>query len=83
MRTDRNETKRRLAGHGDNFSTANCWTKIPAVYNRKFGIFRGISKCLFIHSMNSREIPNDVPRNPGSETLVQVVVNTVMNFRFL
>ena len=32
-------------------------------------IFSGISKILFISSMISRETSNDVPRNPGWETL--------------
>jgi hypothetical protein len=55
--------------HGNYSSTANCRTKISAIFRGIFGIFRGVSKYLFIYSTILRGTPDDVLRNPGWETL--------------
>jgi len=41
--------KRRLVAHGDYCSIANCWIKIPAIFRGMFGIFRDISRRLFVY----------------------------------
>jgi len=51
---------------------ANCRTPISAMFLGIFEIHRDILKFLFICSMISRGIPNDVQRNRGWETLVRV-----------
>jgi hypothetical protein len=43
-----------LVAHGDYSSIANCRAKIPAIFRGIFGIFRGISKFVFIYSTISR-----------------------------
>ena len=50
-------------------SIANCLAKIPAIFRGIHGIFRSISKVLFIYFMISHGTPNDVVPNPGWETL--------------
>jgi hypothetical protein len=42
-----NRKKRQLVAHRDYSSTANWQTKIPAIFQAIFGIFRGPSKHLF------------------------------------
>jgi hypothetical protein len=44
--------------------------KKHTIFRGIFGIFRGISKFLFIYSTISRGTPDDVLRNPGWETLL-------------
>ena len=45
-----------LAEHGD-YSITNCRTKIPAIFRWLFGIFRGISKYVFIYFTLCRGTP--------------------------
>jgi hypothetical protein len=47
--------------------------KIPAIFRGISGIFRGATKVLF-YSTISRATPDDIPRNPGWETLPQQLV---------
>ena len=54
MRTDQNKTKRKVEAHGEYSSTAKCRTKIPTIFRGVFGIFRGISKLLFVYSTTPR-----------------------------
>ena len=50
--------------------------KIPAMFRGMFGIFLGISKFVGTYSTISGGTSNDVPRNPGWETLLQSDVST-------
>jgi hypothetical protein len=45
------EEQKQLLVHQDCPSVANFWTKISAICGGIFGIFRGISRFLFIYSM--------------------------------
>jgi hypothetical protein len=42
------------------------------VFRGIFGAFRGTSEFVFIYSTISRGTPDDVLRNPGRETLIQM-----------
>jgi hypothetical protein len=48
-------------------STANRWTKILAIFQGKFGIFRDNSKFIFVHYTISRKPPNGLLRKPSLE----------------
>jgi hypothetical protein len=45
-----------LVAHGDYSSIAHCQSKIPAIFQRIFHIFRGISKFMYIYSTIYREL---------------------------
>jgi hypothetical protein len=63
------KTKKQLVAHGDYSCSANCRTKISAIFRGIFGIFRAISKFLCVYSTISRGTPNDYLRNTTWETL--------------
>jgi hypothetical protein len=44
------------------------------VFRGIFGVFRGISSFLFVYSTISRGTPDNVPQNPGWETLPQIFI---------
>lgn len=63
--------RRQLMQQEDYTCTANCRTKTTATFREIFEIFAGIFKFLFTFPAISRGPPNNIPRSPGWETLVQ------------